>query len=321
MTSRALGAASRGDMKRFACAICALLAIGSAHAAGGSVSGMVVDRDGPVVGAVVALIISEAGPAPKAVMTGADGRYSFDAVAAGRYNVSASFAGSDPVASAPFAVADGGAIEVAPLSVEVETIEVNAKTDEVPVRGNTTTGETFQASKLEYIPTARSYTEVLKIAPGVSEDTSGGNLDGSGGDLGLRLLGPRVLVHHRRRQHDVDRYRPPLHEHQLRPHRQDRGQDGRVQRRVRRRTRGGRQRHHQDRQQQLRRDVQPPVLLRSSGVRTGDERSGNGTASSRRPRDLGDAWEGRSSRTRRTSSRPSRRASTRASRSSATWTF
>jgi hypothetical protein len=133
---------------------------------------MVVDRDGPVVGAVVALIISEAGPAPKAVMTGADGRYSFDAVAAGRYNVSASFAGSDPVASAPFAVADGGAIEVAPLSVEVETIEVNAKTDEVPVRGNTTTGETFQASKLEYIPTARSYTEVLKIAPGVSEDTS-----------------------------------------------------------------------------------------------------------------------------------------------------
>ncbi len=162
-------------MKRLACAVCALLALGPARAAGGSVSGMVVDRDGPVVGAVVALIVSEAGPAPKAVVTGGDGRYTFAGVSAGTYNVSASFAGSDPVASAPFAIADGGAIEVAPLSLEVETIEVTAKTDEVPIRGNTTTGETFQSSKLEYIPTARSYTEVLKIAPGVSEDTSGAN--------------------------------------------------------------------------------------------------------------------------------------------------
>jgi len=162
-------------MIRIALAVCAILALGPALAAGGSVSGMVVDRDGPVVGAVVALIISEAGPAPKAVMTGADGRFSFAGVSAGTYNVSASFAGGDPVASKPFSVADGGAVEVPPLSLEVETIEVNAKTDEVPVRGNTTTGETFQASKLEYIPTARSYTEVLKIAPGVSEDSGGGN--------------------------------------------------------------------------------------------------------------------------------------------------
>src|SRR5262245_15501282 len=162
-------------MKRFFCAIGAFLAISPILAAGGSVSGLVVDRDGPVVGAVVALIVSEAGPAPKAVVSGADGRYVFEGVAAGSYNISASFAGGEPVASAPFSVADGKAVEVAPLSLEVETIEVNAKTDEVPVRGNTTTGETFQAAKLEYIPTARSYTEVLKIAPGVSEDTSGTN--------------------------------------------------------------------------------------------------------------------------------------------------
>jgi len=162
-------------MNRLALALCGLLAFGPALASGGSVTGTVVDRDGPVIGAVVALVVSEAGPAPKAVMTGADGRYTFAGVTSGTYNVSASFAGGDPVASHPFAVADGGAIEVPPLSLEVETIEVNAKADEVPVRGNTTTGETFQASKLEYIPTARSYTEVLKIAPGVTEDNSGGN--------------------------------------------------------------------------------------------------------------------------------------------------
>src|ERR1700675_2518979 len=99
-------------MRRIAFVVCALLTIGPALAAGGSVSGMVVDRDGPVVGAVVALIVSEAGPAPKAVVTGGDGRYSFAGVSAGTYNVSASFAGSDPVASKPFVVADGGAVEV-----------------------------------------------------------------------------------------------------------------------------------------------------------------------------------------------------------------
>jgi hypothetical protein len=44
---------------------------------GGSVSGTVVDRDGPVVGAVVALIVSEAGPAPRPSITGGDGRYTF----------------------------------------------------------------------------------------------------------------------------------------------------------------------------------------------------------------------------------------------------
>ncbi len=162
-------------MNRLAIVLCAALASGPALAAGGSVAGIIVDKDGPVVGAVVALVVSEAGPAPKAVVTGADGRYTFTGVSAGQYNVSASFAGGDPVASKPFAVANGVAVEVPPLSLEVETIEVNAKTDEVPVSGNTTTGETFQASKLEYIPTARSYTEVLKIAPGVSEDSGGGN--------------------------------------------------------------------------------------------------------------------------------------------------
>jgi hypothetical protein len=155
--------------------LCAMLAIPPVHENGGSVSGTVVDRDGPVVGAVVSLIVSEEGPTPKAVMTGADGRFTFGGVAVGTYSISASFAGGDPVASKPFAVADGSAVDVPPLSLEVETIEVNAKVDEVPTTGNTTTGETFQAEKLAYIPTARSYTEVLKIAPGVSEDTGGTN--------------------------------------------------------------------------------------------------------------------------------------------------
>ena len=105
--------------------------------------GKVVDREGPVVGAVVAHR-SEAGPSPKAHRGGrADGHS--DGVAAGRYNVSAFFAGKRPVASPRRRRRrrDRGR-----SLVERRTIEVNAKTDEVPIRGNTTTGETFQASKL-----------------------------------------------------------------------------------------------------------------------------------------------------------------------------
>jgi hypothetical protein len=162
-------------MNRWTVLLCAVLLVTPALAAGGSVTGTVVDKEGPVAGAVVALVVAESGPAPKAVVSGVDGRYTFVGVHAGTYSISASFAGGDPVVSKPFAVGDGVAIDVPPLSLEVETIEVNAKADEVPVKGNTTTGETFQAAKLEYIPTARSYTEVLKITPGVSEDSGGGN--------------------------------------------------------------------------------------------------------------------------------------------------
>ena len=174
-------------MNRFFVFLWAAFALSPALAAGGSVSGMVVDRDGPVVGAVVSLIISEGGSAPKAALTGGDGRYSFVGVHAGTYNVSASFAGGDPVASTPFVVADGRAVEVPPISLTVETVEVNAKSDDVPVKGNTTSGETFQSEKLAYIPSVRSYTEVLKIAPGVSEDTGGSN--GNGAPKGISVYG------------------------------------------------------------------------------------------------------------------------------------
>jgi outer membrane receptor protein involved in Fe transport len=166
--------------------VLALAAKAPVRAAAGSVAGTVVDQDGPVIGALVELVPIEPGGASKAVVTGADGRYAFAGVAAARYSVKASFAGGDPFSSPPFAVPDGGKVEVPPVSLAVETVEVHAKADEVPVQGNTTTGETFQASKLEYIPTARSYTEVLKIAPGVSEDTGG---NGSTAPTGISVYG------------------------------------------------------------------------------------------------------------------------------------
>src|SRR5262245_22808019 len=164
------------------------LAFVPALAAGVTVSGIVVDQDGPVIGALVQ--IQGEGTPPKAAMTGADGRYTFKDVAAGKYTLQASFAGGEPVAAPPLSVTDGKPVEVPPLSLVVQTVEVTAKVDEVEVQGNTTTGETFQAKKLEYIPTARSYTDVLKIAPGVTEDTGGSS---NGGPAGVSVYGSSAL--------------------------------------------------------------------------------------------------------------------------------
>jgi len=174
--------------KALVCALAVAALRVSAHAAegGGTVKGLVVDKDGPVIGAIAELV-PEGGTSGKSAMTGADGAFVIKGVAPGRYFVRASFAGSDPIVTKAFAVADGAPTVVPPISLAVETVEVSAKADEVPVKGNTTSGETFQAEKLEYIPSARSYTDILKIAPGVSEDTGGAN--GNGAPAGISVYG------------------------------------------------------------------------------------------------------------------------------------
>lgn len=158
--------------------------------AAATVTGTIVDSDGPVIGAVVELL--PAGQTSgKAALTGADGGYVFKDIPAGHYTVRASFAGGDKVASPPFDVKDGAQLEVPPLSLVIQTVQVQASATEVPQKGNTTTGETFQAEKLAYLPSARSYTDLLKIAPGVSEDTGGANR--SGAPAGVSVYGSSSL--------------------------------------------------------------------------------------------------------------------------------
>lgn len=170
-------------------ALAALIPLSQAAAAGAIVTGVVVDQDGPVVGAVVQL--QTEGASPRAAMTNGDGRFTFKDLAAGKYTIQASFAGGDPVSGPPVVVPDGKTVDVPPLSLVVETVQVTAKVDDVEVKGNTTTGDTFQAKKLEYIPTARSYTDVLKIAPGVTEDTGGAG--GGSAPAGISVYGSSSL--------------------------------------------------------------------------------------------------------------------------------
>jgi hypothetical protein len=154
----------------------ALLAVGPALADGeGSVSGVIVNSDGPLPGATVELIGGGDPPAHRGAMTNGQGGYSFAHVAPGTYELSASFAGGSPIKVTGVHVIAGKDTAVAPMNLALETVEVKAKSDDMVKLQTTTSGETFESQKLSDLPTARSYTEVLKIAPGVSaEDSSGG---------------------------------------------------------------------------------------------------------------------------------------------------
>ena len=156
-----------------------------AFAAAG-VHGTIVDADGPVIGAIVELL-PDGQTSGKAVVTGVDGGFLFKDVAPGSYKVRAAFSGGDPVVSPTFVVKAGTTFELSPLSLAIETVEVQASATDVQQKGNTTSGETFQAEKLAYLPSARSYTELLKIAPGVSEDTGGA--DRTGAPAGVSVYG------------------------------------------------------------------------------------------------------------------------------------
>src|SRR5262245_4046489 len=94
----------------------------------GKVKGRVVDKDGAVVGATVELIPEGAAQGTGA-RSDADGLFTFEGVAAGRYTVRAALAGGEPISSAPFQVKAGEVMELAPLSLMVESVEVQASPD------------------------------------------------------------------------------------------------------------------------------------------------------------------------------------------------
>jgi carboxypeptidase family protein/TonB-dependent receptor-like protein len=140
----------------------------------GSIAGTVVDDRGPIPGALVSLT-GEGLLAPRGSVTDVQGNYQFGGVPAGEYVVTVTFAGGKPIRSAPFKVRDGGITQVPPVSVFVEKVTVEATAEKVIEAGKTTVGETFSSEKIAQIPTGRSYTDVVQLAAGVSQN------DGTGG--------------------------------------------------------------------------------------------------------------------------------------------
>jgi hypothetical protein len=140
----------------------------------GQAIGTVVDDRGPVPGATVAL---SGGPlsAPLGAVTDKDGVYRFPDLKPGEYKVTVTFAGGRPIVSPPFKIAAGEQTKVAPVSVFVETVQVEASGENLVETSHTTLGNAFKAEQIEDLPTGRSYTDVVKLTAGVQTN------DGTGG--------------------------------------------------------------------------------------------------------------------------------------------
>ncbi|MBZ5637188.1 MAG: carboxypeptidase regulatory-like domain-containing protein [Acidobacteriia bacterium] len=150
------------------------IAVAAPARAAGSAAGTVVDRDGPLPGATVVLA-GAALPAAKSALTDAKGFYRFQGIPAGTYEITAFLGDGQKFKLPGVQVANGSETRVPAISLFVETVQVTGKSLDVVTKDTTTSGETFEAEKIATLPTGRSYTDLLKIAPGVSGD------DGSGG--------------------------------------------------------------------------------------------------------------------------------------------
>jgi hypothetical protein len=140
----------------------------------GSISGTVIDKEGGVPGAVIELS-GEAITRPTATSTDAQGGYRFKLLAPGLYTITASFGGGDPKSVPKIEVRAGAETSVPPISLYVETVQVETQAEKAPERNEAASGATFTGDNLKEIPTGRAFTDVLKFTPGVSgEDGSGG---------------------------------------------------------------------------------------------------------------------------------------------------
>lgn len=141
------------------------------------ITGTVVDKDGPLPGALVEL--SGGGlEKPIAMTTDVNGVYRFKLLAPGIYSIKATFADGNPVTVHKIEVKGNSKTKetiVDPISLYSESVQVEAEAGVAVEQDSTTTGETLESQTLQDVPTERSYTEVIKFAPGVSGD------DGSGG--------------------------------------------------------------------------------------------------------------------------------------------
>lgn len=144
--------------------------VASGTAFGSTIVGAVVDKDGPMPGATVQL--SAPGMAqPLMVVTDAEGKYRFEKVPPGTYTIEASLDNATWSKAPPITVVQGKDLEVPPISLITEQVEVKGNAERLIESKTTTQGQTFDTKKLADIPVARaSFEDLMKIAPGVSSE-------------------------------------------------------------------------------------------------------------------------------------------------------
>src|SRR4051794_5296162 len=181
-------------------ALCAIAASASAQITTGTVSGTVKDPQGAIVpGATVTLTSDTRGTKLADVVTNESGDFTFVNVPPDRYTVAIALQGFKPLKRSGVSVSPGDRLSVGTFTVEVggltDTVVVSAETPLVQSQS----GErsfTVSTTAVENLPIAnRSFTELAKLAPGVT--ATGGNGDanriGGGGDTNIMMDGVGVM--------------------------------------------------------------------------------------------------------------------------------
>src|SRR4051812_44122066 len=181
-------------------ALCAIAATASAQITTGTVSGTVKDPQGAIVpGATVTLTSDTRGTRLADVVTNESGDFTFVNVPPDRYTVAIALQGFKPLKRSGVSVSPGDRLSVGTFTVEVggltDTVVVSAET---PLVQSKSGKRSFRLSTtaVENLPIAnRSFTELAKLAPGVT--ATGGNGDanriGGGGDTNIMMDGVGLM--------------------------------------------------------------------------------------------------------------------------------
>src|SRR5262249_43520706 len=166
----------------------------------GTVSGTVKDPQGGVIpGAAVTLTSDTRGTKLSDVFTNDKGDFTFVNVPPDKYTIAVSMQGFKPAKQSGVSVSPGDR-----LSIGTFTIEIGGITDTVVVKAESPlvqsqSGErsfTVPTTAVENLPIAnRSFTELAKLAPGVTTTTGSGDAGrvGGGGDTNIMMDGVGVM--------------------------------------------------------------------------------------------------------------------------------
>lgn len=161
----------------------------------GTVAGMVTDETGGVLPGVTVEVTSPQRGLTRTVITGPEGRYRVPSLPLGRYHVTGSLQGFQPVSVRGVLVEQDKTTDV-PLTLRLsaESVEITV-TGDAPVvdRTNASVNTRVSTEEFEKAPVGRSYQSLLALAPGVVDqpgNSSGGNpqVHGATNDSNLFLF-------------------------------------------------------------------------------------------------------------------------------------
>src|SRR5215475_5745277 len=149
-----------------------LESVSAAAADTGSISGLVVDRDGQPVADATATITGDRLPSGRSVTTGTNGLYQFDYLIPGEYTVQIEKTGV--TASRRTALVELGRntqVDVVLGLTVAETLTVTAAQPLVDVR-STEVSFNFKSDTLNSLPIEHTYRGLFQLIPGVADNRS-----------------------------------------------------------------------------------------------------------------------------------------------------